>query len=149
VSLGYLLDTSTISWAVAPKPDESVLQHMTDLGPRCAIAAPVWHELVYGCERMPRGRRRTELETFLREVLQGSFPILAYDQPAAVWHGTERARLEKAGKTPPYIDGQIAAIAHVNELVLVTGNTKDFAPFTELKVEDWTKWSPHRTKRRP
>jgi tRNA(fMet)-specific endonuclease VapC len=147
VSLRYLLDTSTISWAIAPEPNESVVRRLTDHGAACAIAAPVWHELVYGCERMARGRRRTEVESFLREVVQVTFTVLPYDQAAAAWHGNERARLEKSGRTPPYVDGQIAAIAHVNELVLVTANTKDFAPFLELQLDDWTRWSPRRTKK--
>ncbi len=31
-----------------------------------------------------------------------SFPILEYDSAAAEWHAAERARLEKAGETPPF-----------------------------------------------
>jgi len=67
-----------------------------------------------------------------------SFPILPYDE-AAAWHSQERARLENLGRPAPYVDGQIAAIAHVNGLVLVTVNTKDFDQFRELKVENWSK----------
>lgn len=66
-----------------------------------------------------------------------SFTILPYDEAAAKHHAAERARLEESGTTPPFVHGQIAAIARVNELVLVTGNVKDFAPFTGLKVENW------------
>jgi tRNA(fMet)-specific endonuclease VapC len=35
------------------------------------------------------------------------------------------------------VDGQIAAIALVNNLVLVTRNSSDFARFAGLKVETW------------
>ena len=41
------------------------------------------------------------------------------------------------GRTPPYVDGQIAAIAKVNELILVTRNTGDFVEFVDLKVQNW------------
>lgn len=34
-------------------------------------------------------------------------------------------------------DGQIAAIARVNDLVLVTANMRDFRPFEGLSVQDW------------
>jgi tRNA(fMet)-specific endonuclease VapC len=68
-----------------------------------------------------------------------SFPVLAYDEAAAHWHGVERARLERLGKPAPYVDGQIAAIAHVNELTLVTVNVKDFVRFSDLDVENWTR----------
>jgi tRNA(fMet)-specific endonuclease VapC len=55
--------------------------------------------------------------------------------------------LEALGQPPPYVDGQNAAIAHVRDLVLVTANTKDFARFKGLKVEDWTR-SVRRRKHR-
>jgi tRNA(fMet)-specific endonuclease VapC len=79
------------------------------------------------------------LEAYLEEVVREAFPILPYDELAAAWHGRERARLEALGRPAPYVDGQIAAIAHVNDLVLVTANAGDFAHFEELKVEDWTR----------
>jgi predicted nucleic acid-binding protein len=53
--------------------------------------------------------------------------------------GTELARLEKAGRAVSCEDGQVAAIAHTAGLTLVTANTKDFKPFRELHVVDWTR----------
>jgi len=41
------------------------------------------------------------------------------------------------GQTPPYVDGQIAAIAAVNQLVLVTRNITDFENFQDLQLENW------------
>ena len=108
-------------------------------GPECAIGAPVWHELTYGCRRLPKGKRRSALEAYLRDVVHGSFLILPYDEAAAAWHGDERARLEALGRPAPFVDGQIAAIAHVNGLVLATVNKKDFAGFKGLTVENWSK----------
>jgi len=58
--------------------------------------------------------------------------------PAAAWHARERARLANMGRMPPFVDGQIAAIAATNELVLVTANPKDFQAFRGLVVADWT-----------
>jgi tRNA(fMet)-specific endonuclease VapC len=113
-------------------------------GAASAIPAPVWHELTYGCGRLAEGKRRAALEAYLQDVVRGSFPILPYDEAAATWHGHERARLEAIGRPPPFLDGQIAAIARVNELVLVTANSKDFARFDELRVEDWTRSPRHR-----
>ena len=63
--------------------------------------------------------------------------MLDYDLDGADWHARERARLVAAGKTPPFVDGQIAAIACVNDLTLVTSNLDDFREFGELKVESW------------
>ena len=125
-----------------------ILKRLDASGPECAIAAPVWHELTYGCQRLPRGKRRTALEAYLRDVVRGSFPNLPYDEAAATWHGAERARLEALGRPAPFVDGQIAAIAHVHGLVLVTTNDHDFLRFDGLRVENWSK--PHaRRKRSP
>lgn len=98
----------------------------------------VWNELSYGCERLQAGKRKAELNAYLRDVVLKSFPILPYDQEAATWHALERARQERAGRPVPYVDGQIAAIAYVHGLILVTANVKDFERFRGLTVEDWT-----------
>ena len=135
----YLLDTNIVSAPISKKPDVAIVRKLEEHGPECAIAAPVWHELIYGCRRMPRGKRRTALETYLRDVILASFPVIPYDEPAAKWHGEERARLETVGRPAPFVDGQIAAIAHANGLILVTSNTRDFTPFKELTVEHWAK----------
>jgi tRNA(fMet)-specific endonuclease VapC len=139
LTLRYLLDTSTLSAVIAPQPNRLALQRLTQRGPQCAIAAVVWSELVYGCERLEAGKRKTTLEAYLYDVVFKAFPVLPYDQDAATWHGLERARQERAGKPAPYVDGQIAAIAHVHDLAVVTSNVKDFARFKDLSIEDWTK----------
>jgi len=119
-------------------PDPAIVKRLDAHGPECAIAAPVWHELTYGCRRLPKGKRRTAIEAYLRDVVRRSFPNLPYDEAAATWHGEERARLEALGKPPPFVDGQIAAVAHVHGLVLVTTNVSHFGRFTGLQVENWS-----------
>ena len=139
MTLRYLLDTNTVSAPISRIPDADIVEQLDEHGHECAIAAPVWHELIYGCSRLPEGRRRAALETYLKDVVRASFPILPYDDAAATWHGHERARLEARGKQVPYVDGQIAAIAHVSRLVLVTVNTRGFSRFTDLGIENWSK----------
>ena len=139
MTLGYLLDTGIVWAPISRRPDPTIVKRLRMHGPECAIAAPVWHELTYGCRRLAKGKRRASLEAYLREVVQASFPVLSYDEAAATWHGEERARLEALGRPAPYVDGQIAAIAHVHGLVLATTNEKDFARFKGLTVENWSK----------
>jgi predicted nucleic acid-binding protein len=64
-------------------------------------------------------------------------PVLPYDAPAAEWHACERDRLEAAGRTMPYAGGQIAAIAVVHRLTLVTANVRHFRQVEGLRVDDW------------
>jgi tRNA(fMet)-specific endonuclease VapC len=86
---------------------------------------------------MPEGRRKQALTHYLEQTVYQQLTILPDDREAALWHAEERARLAAQGRTPPFIDGQIAAIAMVNHLILVTRNTDDFADFVGLTVENW------------
>jgi tRNA(fMet)-specific endonuclease VapC len=133
----FLLDTSTISLALRRGPDENVIRHLREYGTSCAMAAVTWHELRFGVGRLPRGKRQAELAEFLEKVILPTIPTLPYDERAAAWHADERVRLEKLGKTPPFIDGQIAAIALTNGLPIVTANPKDFRAFKGLAVVNW------------
>lgn len=143
MTLRYLLDTSVVSAPMSRMPPPQLIKRLAHHGHESAIAAPVWHELTYGCRRLARGRRRDALESYLNDVVRASFPVLPYDEAAATWHGYERARLEGLGRPAPFVDGQIAAIAHTNGLALITANVRDFARFKELQVTDWSK-SPGR-----
>jgi tRNA(fMet)-specific endonuclease VapC len=138
VSLEYLFDTSTASLSMRVRPHPVVLQRLTSQRDEIALGAPVLHELLYGIHRLPLSRRRRELESYLNRVVTSDTVILPYDQAAAEWHARERARLAALGRTPPYVDGQIAAIAATNGLALVTANVADFSDFQGLQVEDWS-----------
>jgi len=135
--LTFLLDTNVLSEPLRPDPDAAVLRCLLQYGDEIAIPAPAWHELRFGCARMPKGRRRTAVERYLDDVLAASFEILGYDRRAAEWHAQERARLAGEGRTPAFVDGQIAAIARVHELTLVTFNRRHFEVFGDIAVTDW------------
>lgn len=120
------------------RPNLRVVTRLEEEAPHCAIAAPVWHELIFGWSRMPQGKRKAALGSYLHDVIARTLPVLKYDKVAAHWHGTERARLEKVGKVTPFVDGQIAAIAHTQSLIVVTANTTDFEKFKDVGIEDWS-----------
>jgi tRNA(fMet)-specific endonuclease VapC len=86
---------------------------------------------------MPVSKRREQIEEYLNTAILAVLPILPYDERAAAWHGKERARLEALGRSPAFADGQIAAVAAVNNLILVTRNADDFRNFEGLRVENW------------
>lgn len=138
MTLRYLLDTNVVSEPLRPRPSKRVLERMRRHEGEIAIAAIVWHELRSGCDRLPPGPRRDAIERFLTDVIALSFPILAYDRDAAHWHAAERARLVAAGRTPSFVDGQIAAVAQVNDLALVTANRPHFTLFRGLRILSWT-----------
>ncbi|HDI58872.1 MAG TPA: type II toxin-antitoxin system VapC family toxin [Desulfobacteraceae bacterium] len=133
----YLLDTNVLLEPVKPTADVNVLKHLVLFEHEIATAAPVLHELQYGVRRLAESAKRRTLEAYLKEVVLPNIPILPYDQRAAVWHADQRARLAINGRPLAFVDGQIAAIARVNGLVLVTRNVADFLGFQDLEVENW------------
>lgn len=135
----YLLDTNVLSEPVKPKPDPRLLKWFERHGDECVTAAPVIEELLFGISRLPPSRRRDDLERYLEGVVLAAYPVLPYDERAAQWHGRERARLSSMGLVLPTIDGFIAAVARVHDLVLITENLKDFRHWEGLQVESWKK----------
>jgi len=133
----FLLDTNIISEMVKKQPDSKVIRKIEQHCNSIHIAAPVWHELVFGFNRMPDSPRRGAIEFFLYQVVKRTVQILPYDEKAASWHAVERSRLSSKGLTPPFVDGQIASIACTNNGVLVTRNTKDYQSFSDLMLVNW------------
>jgi tRNA(fMet)-specific endonuclease VapC len=133
----YLIDTNVLSEAVKTFPDKSVMRMLEKCQHEIVTAAPVWHELQFGCQRLARSRKREMIASFLDDVVKRTMLILPYDDKAAEWHAGERARLSSKGLTPSFVDGQIAAISVMNGLILVTRNIGDFKHFIRLKIENW------------
>lgn len=129
----YLLDTNVI--AIYLNRRSLILRERLEaIDPEdIAVCSVVRFELFYGAMRSgnpPRNLARQE------EFLE-MFVSLPFDDLAARRAGEIRANLAALG-TPigPY-DLLIAAIAIVNNLTLVTHNTREFYRVSELRVEDW------------
>ena len=136
MSLRFLIDTNVISEPVREQPRREIVRKLRRHAEEIAIATVVWHELQFGLERMPESRRRNRLARYLDNVV-ANLPMLDYDRAAAEWHAKERARLTAAGTPPPFADGQIAAIAHVHDLIVVTFNEADFRRFHGARALNW------------
>ena len=71
------------------------------------------------------------------ELIFGRHHFLPFDD--AAWHYADiRHSLELAGSVIGPNDLKIAAICRAHGLVLVTGNTREFARVSGLKHEDWS-----------
>ncbi len=137
VGARYLLDTNVLSEPLRLRPNQGVIDRLAEHAGLCVTAAPVWHELLFGMQRVLPSHQRRSMEHYFENSVRLRIPILDYDATAAEWHAVERARLVGIGRTPPYADDQIAAIAATNGLTLVTSNVADFRHFDDLVVEDW------------
>ena len=137
MTLKYVLDADVLSEPLYPKPQQRVLEHLQEHAGEICTASIVWHELLFGCYRLPLSKKRRTIERYLRDVVERTIPLLPYDERAAQWHAAERARLESVGKPRPFSDGQIAAIAKVNGLILVTHNERHYREYDGLTIEKW------------
>lgn len=137
VGIKYLLDTNVLSEPARPQPNPALMSHLAANQGRIGTASIVVHELLYGLEKLPPSRKRRGIEQYLDEVLASNLPVFPYDTEAARWHAQERVRLEKKGRTPALPDTQIAAVARVRNLILVTANVKDFEYLSGLEIENW------------
>lgn len=126
-----------MSEPLRPAPDPQVLARLKDHGDTLATASLVWHELLYGLYRLGDSSKRRSIARYLEEVVRPTVLLLPYDDQAAAWHAEQRAKLARMGKTTPFVDGQIAAIAKIHSLTLVTNNVRDYANFEDLDVENW------------
>ena len=129
----YLLDTNTCIRYINGRAPQ-IREHMRMVSDSdIAISTVTKGEMYAGSAKSqtPQRSRARQDAFFIR------FASLPFDEAAADEFGRVRAHLERAG-TPigPY-DMQIAAIAIVHGLILVTHNTKEFGRVSGLKIEDW------------
>ena len=137
MTMRYLLDTSALAEPIRPVPHPAFMARLARDHADCAMATVTWHEALYGVARLAPGVRRDSLHRYLHHVVAPSLPLLPYDSEAAAWHAEMRAMRERLGRPLAFADGQIAAVAYVNDLIVVTANVVDFKGLEGLQVENW------------
>ena len=134
--LVYLLDTNTISEPSKQNPNLDVVEKLDKFQDKVSIPIFVIFEMIHGAYLLAESKKRTKILDYIENTVL-ELKIFNYTIEAAEWNGKETARLQRIGKSPSYIDSQIAAVAKVNNLILVTRNTDDFKYFDDLKLENW------------
>lgn len=129
----YLLDTN-VCIRLLNNSSQSVTTRLTTHQPNdIYLCAVVQVELYYGAYRSNQAQRNLILlERFFRQ-----FVVLPLDTQAAKVAGRIRCELAASGIPVGPNDLLIAAIALVNNLVLVTHNTREFSRVQGLVIEDW------------
>jgi tRNA(fMet)-specific endonuclease VapC len=129
----YLLDTNTcIQYLRNRKPH--VVQRIQAAPPQdLRLCSIVVAELYHGAYKSPFPTANLALlATFCPRFLS-----IPFDDAAANQFGRIRAVLEALGTPIDPYDMQIAAIALVHNLILVTHNTAEFSRVAGLVLEDW------------
>ena len=136
----YLLDTNIISEAIKPNACENVIAKLKECSFLCGVPSVVWHELLFGMNRLEEGKKKKIISEYLINCVQCSFPFFSYDEQSAWIHADIRASLERRGAALPLIDSQIASVAISNNMLLVTRNVKEFEAIksaSSLMIENW------------
>lgn len=131
----YLLDTN--AWVAYLRGKNHVLiarlsaHRANELG-LCTI---VLGELYYGAYHS--GAAHVAANLALIEQLLRTFPVVGFDEIAAIEYGKLREFLGSAGQQIGPNDSLIASVALAHGLTLVTHNTAEFQRVPNLAIEDW------------
>lgn len=132
-----MLDTNVLSELLRPEADERVVAFIESQSDPI-VSAVVFHELTYGVELLPAGRRKARLgagiETFRRQFRDHT---IAVDAEIAEIAGRLRAGETRSGFSLEDTDAFIAACAIAASARLATRNTKDFERFGIELVNPW------------
>jgi hypothetical protein len=125
----HLLDTNVVSEVMTSAPSLAVIRWLDGQDAADVYLSSITiAEIHYGLHAMPKGKKRNSLSQQFDEFIAAGFShrILSFDDTAARRYGTLMAERKARGKPMSVLDGQIASIALVHNLTIVTRNTKDF-----------------------
>ena len=123
---GYLLDTNVLSELSRDVPNPDVVAFLSDADDLW-LSSVVIHEIEYGLELLPAGRRRDLLCEIQSSVLLAYVNrILPFDRSVAEWAARMRAAARRAGRVVDLGDVLIAGTAKVHDLTVATRNVRDY-----------------------
>jgi len=129
----YLLDTNHASWLMAQQaPIVARLRQAQTAGDRFGISVTVLGELyyaVYASQRRAENLRRLQ-------SLAGALLLWPFDALTAQEFGRIQAEQKAKGRPIPPLDAQIAAVARVNDLVILTDD-RHFAFVDGIAIDNW------------
>ena len=132
----YVLDTNAVSALM--KGEAAVIRRLEQVArSEVAVPQPVFAEIAYGIQRLPRSKRR--------DALQGRFDLVRSEIAGALWSdvvsdafGSIKATLERRGERIEDFDVAVAAHAVAVGAVLVTANVKHMVRIAGVELEDWS-----------
>jgi len=97
-----------------------------------AISEITLAELIYGAEKSQKTEKNLKIIEDFADKIE-ILPILT----CLRFYGREKARLKSIGKTIGDLDLFIGSTAIVNDMIMVTRNTREFERIERITVENW------------
>lgn len=128
----YMFDTNMCIYLMKNQPPQVAERFAQCFEGDVVLSAITLAELEYGVTVSgdPRAARRA------LEALVARVPVLPLNAAAARAYGPVRAATRE--RKADVLDKLIAAHAIAEDLTVVTRNTRDFAAYPGLRLEDWT-----------
>ena len=137
---GIVLDTNLVSEQRQARPDPNVAAWVARQRPDdLFLTATVVGELALGIASLAAGKRRSDMEAWLRTLVEERFAgrILVYDTGAGLAYGRLVAAARARGLDPSVSDAQIAAVAKSNTMAVATRNVRNFEPLGVAVINPW------------
>jgi predicted nucleic acid-binding protein len=138
---GFLIDTNVLSEYNWPAGPDAGVEHWLETTDRQLhhVSVITLAEIQKGIELLAGGKRRIQLEQWLRQDLEAWFSgrIIPVDRQVAGRWATPVAQRTRAGRPLPTIDSLIAATALAYDLTMVTRNVRDFEGIGATIVNPW------------
>ncbi len=134
---GFLLDTNVISELTKDAPHPRVTAFLAAKG-ELWLSTIVLHELDFGIDLLPPGRRRDSISAALAGfVSEYADRVLPVGRPEAAQAAALRARAHRFGRVLDLGDALIGGTAMANRLSVATRNVGDFAGLGLDVVNPW------------
>ena len=134
---GFLLDTNVVSELILPKPNVHVVGWVSAQQPDSLFLSTMTiGELMRGACKLGDTQRSKRLKRWISQKIATQFErrILEFDQRSALHWGEMMGTNDRAGSSLPSADAQIASVAVVNKLTVVTRNVKDFERMLDIVI---------------
>ena len=134
---GFLLDTNVVSEPFRQSPEPLVVEFLTTQADLW-LSSIVLHELQFGLDLMPQGRRRDQVrDQFLRLTVEYGDRVVVVGPAEARLAARFRSVRQGTGRPLHLGDALIAGSAATHDLVLATRNAKDFVGLDVAVANPW------------
>ncbi len=135
-----ILNTDAITELMRKEPDPKAADWIqTHETSEFAITVIALAEILRGIARLPKGKRRQQLDekfqAFIKQGFRGR--ILPFDEASARLYGDLCAQREKTGLGVDPVDMMIASIAKHNGAIIATRNVNDFYGCGVEAINPW------------